>query len=130
MKKKLLVLAISFLSLKGFSQEHEVTVYAEISPNGGVDYMGLDNFLPDSITTRLFGKYIKSPKKVPGPVPQQKILLKMTLDGWKLVTVVTNAGGFNGNVTSDILYLLRREINLDDSSFSFFVDKINSTGKK
>ncbi len=73
MKKKLLVLAISFLSLKGFSQGHQVTVYAEIYANGGIDYMGVEVGSCPIVSSPGFLKNTsKSPKKEPEASPTAK----------------------------------------------------------
>ena len=121
MKKHLFILLLCFTTGGAFAQTHKITIYSYFSDsNVNVQYLNYDKLYPDSIKTAVMVNY----KKQYQLKNINTLLLRMSLDGWKLVTTVVNASGFQGNVSSSIKYIMSREILLDDAAMDLYVQNL------
>jgi len=121
MKKHLLILLLCLAAGGAVAQTHKLTIYSYFSDsNVNVQYLNYDKLYPDSIKTAVMVDY----KKQYQLKNTNTLLLRMSLDGWKLVTTVVNASGFQGNVSSSIQYIMSREILLDDAAMDLYLQNL------
>ena len=126
MKKYLFILLFGFIAGSAFAQTHKLTIYSYFSENTGiVEYLNYDKLYPDSIKTAVMIDY----KKKYQIKSINTLLLRMNLDGWKVLSVVSDAGGFNGNVTSSTQYIMTKEILLDDAAMNLYRQNLNNLKK-
>jgi hypothetical protein len=60
------------------------------------------------------------------------VLLWMSLNGWKLVSIRANTSGGGGNlsISTEISYYLSKEITLDDAARALFTEALRNVEKK
>jgi CRISPR/Cas system-associated exonuclease Cas4 (RecB family) len=115
MKKYVLILVLSFITVAAIAQTHRVTVYTTVGTTGSATYPG-SKFFPDSIKTSVFINY----RKVHKARNAAQAILLMNLDGWKMLSYSI--------YNSEDYYFLSREITLDDNAYKLYV--ANLTGGK
>jgi hypothetical protein len=121
MKTLLLIPVLACLALAAAAQtaaQPPKTVVNCYESNGHVDYGHLVQLLPDSVTATLL---VDVHKKL-NTYDETLVLLWLEQQGWKLSAVDSK-----GAVSS---YILSKEINLDDSARSLFLQKLENLHKK
>ncbi|MHB8208197.1 hypothetical protein [Mucilaginibacter sp.] len=121
MKKLLLALLFCTGVFALSAHAQKITVYCTISSNGKVDYGDLKKLLPDSINNKL----LVDPKTLYGIKKVNHVILLMSTYGWKLASVVTDVSGGSGTFTSaSSSYILSKEIYLDGSAYSLYLNNL------
>lgn len=90
------------------------------------DYGHLDQLLPDSLKAST----LIHPKNEFHLRTTDEVLLWMLNHGWKLVTTETETGGGVGQVFSVTVYVLTREIWLDQAARELFFRKLESINQR
>ncbi|MBN9295396.1 MAG: hypothetical protein J0I41_00225 [Filimonas sp.] len=123
MKKYLVILVFSFISAKALSQTHTLTIYSYANATSCVvQYINYDKLYPDSIKSAVMIDYRKQYQVR----NSNTLLLRMNLDGWKLVATVSDASGAFGNVNTFTQFLMSKEISLDDAAMKLYIERLNS----
>jgi hypothetical protein len=123
MKKYLFILMTIFIAGRARAQTHKLTIYSTInSSDCAVQYTDYDKLYPDSIKSAVMINY----KKQYQLKNVNTVLLRMNLDGWKLITTVTNATGAYGNTNTFTQYLMSKEIVLDDAAMNLYIQNLKS----
>jgi len=125
MKPILLIAVLGCLTLPGSAQTPKTVVNCWIQ-NGKVNYGHLAQLLPDSVSTTLLVDVGKKLNTKDGNL----ILLWLEQQGWRLAAVDAEASGSSGNVSTYTAYLLSKEIDLDDSARTLFLQKLENLHKK
>jgi len=128
MKKIILILTLSFLSVCAFAQQQKITIFCSVDGNGNVMYNTqdyghtnkslayiLDETLPDSIKN----KVLVDPKKLYHFKHGNETLLWMAQNDWKIISVIT-VGGWSSS------WLLSREISLDAAARALFMQNLEN----
>ena len=115
MKKYLFLLLLCFTAGGAFAQTHKVTIYSSFYQyDCSVNYTDYDKLYPDSIRAAVMIDY-----KTKYRLNRQNsnvLLLRMNLDGWKVVSVVYN----NGRPE----YLMSKEILLNDAAMNLYLQNL------
>ncbi|WP_214070588.1 hypothetical protein [Mucilaginibacter sp. dw_454] len=123
MKKYLFMLILGFTTIAASAQKHKLTIYSRAnSSNCTVDYTDYDKLYPDSIKSIVMIDY----KKKYQLKNINTLLLRMNLDGWKLVSTIADANGAFGNVYTVTQYLMSKEILLDDAAMMLYIQNLKS----
>ncbi|MBB6112389.1 hypothetical protein [Mucilaginibacter lappiensis] len=126
MKKYLFIVFLSFIASGAFAQTHKITIYSYFSQNSGiVEYLNYDKLYPDSIKTTVMIDY----KKKYQVKSINTLLLRMNLDGWKILATIPDASGINGNVDTSIKYVMGKEILLDDAAMKLYLQNLDNLKK-
>ena len=127
MKKYLFILLLSFTATGAFAQTHKLTIYSSFDERYCVvQYPNYDKLYPDSIQTAVMIDY-KEKYKLVFP---NTLILRMNLDGWKLVSVIVKPGNYgglsgSGTISSTTEYLMSKEILLDDAAMNLYLQNLN-----
>jgi len=114
MKKYLFFLILGFTTCKLQAQTQKITIYASFQrSNCMITYLNYDKLYPDSVKAAVMIDYQKKYqlKKTNTGV----LLLRMNLDGWKLITIAR---------TSGLEYLLSKEIFLNDAAMELYLQNL------
>jgi hypothetical protein len=114
MKAILITASLILFGLTTFAQTPKIVVNCTVYL-GNVDYRPLDQLLPDSIKSRL----LVDPRKEFNWKNGDNTLLWLEQQGWRVVAV------YSGSV-----FLLSREISLDDSARAIFLQRLESLEAK
>jgi hypothetical protein len=117
MKKFLFIALFSCLTGGAFAQMHKVTIYSSfVEWNCKVNYTNYNKLYPDSVTAIVMIDYMKKYqlKKSNTSI----LLLRMNLDGWKLVSVV------GGKETAE--YVMSKEILLNDAAMKLYLQNLDN----
>src|SRR5258707_1486293 len=128
MKKMRSILLLSVLvgaALVSYSQAPRTIVNCSIT-NGHVNYGHLADLLPDSIKANL----VIDPRKNFNMRDGNNILLWLEQKGWKLMAVDNPTNGIGGNVSSSSTYILSKELDLDDTARTLFLQKLENIENK
>jgi hypothetical protein len=117
MKTFFLISALACLTLSAVAQTPKTVVNCYVT-GGRVDYGHLAQLLPDSIKTTL----LVDVHKLLNTYYNDLVLLWLQNHGWKL-----SVGNPN---PSDPYYVLTKEIDLDDSARTLFLQKLENLNKK
>ncbi len=112
-------------ALVSYSQAPRTIVNCSIT-NGHVNYGHLADLLPDSIKANL----LIDPRKNFNMRDGNNILLWLEQKGWKLMAVDNPTNGIGGNVSSSSTYILSKELDLDDSARTLFLQKLENIKNK
>jgi hypothetical protein len=110
------------LSVGTYAQLQKVTIYCYVDDYGRVNYGDLSKWLPDSIR-----KNVIVPMKRDFRAAKGNALMNMNLHGWKLASTVSDAGSIgSGSVSTSIIYLFSRDIEVDDKTFAALQGELSS----
>ncbi len=112
-------------ALVSYSQAPRTIVNCSIT-NGHVNYGHLADLLPDSIKANL----LIDPRKNFNMRDGNNILLWLEQKGWKLMAVDNPTNGIGGNVSSSSTYILSKELDLDDTARTLFLQKLENIENK
>lgn len=120
-KKYLFSLALAFITTMATAQMHKLTIYSSVNNSDcTIQYTDYDKLYPDSIKSHVMLNY----KKLYQLKNINTLLLRMNLDGWNLITTVTDANGVFGNVSTSTRFLMSKEILLDDAAMKLYLEKL------
>ncbi len=124
MKTAALVIFLSILSCSLYAQTPKTVIYCSLDVIGRTNYGDLAKLLPDSLK-----QVLADPRKEFNLHDQDHVLLWMTNNGWKLVSVESNVTG-GGMVTTGFIYFLSREVYLDPAARALFKQNLLNSEKK
>jgi|GEM_PF-6466437 len=117
MKKLFLFLFLfGILLVQSASAQYKVTLYAYVSNGGFTDYQYLKKLLPDSLKDKILIDYRKG-YKLKG---NEATLYRMEKNGWQLSFISSGGSGINGNFSVSPVFVLTRELNLNEEAFNQF----------
>jgi hypothetical protein len=128
MKKYLFIMLLSFTATGAFAQTHKLTIYSSFDENYCVvQYSNYDKLYPDSIRAAVMIDY-KEKYKLVFP---NTLILRMNLDGWKLISVIVKPSGYgglpeSGSIYSTTEYLMSKEILLDDAAMNLYLQNLKN----
>jgi hypothetical protein len=125
MKAILLVSVLACLTLASYSQARKIVVNCWII-DGRVNYGHLGALLPDSIKANL----LVDPRQRFNLRDVGDILLWLEQQGWKLMAVDAGTNGIKGNIYPNSIYILSKDIYLDDAARVLFLQKLESIENK
>ena len=112
------------MTLVSHSQTPKIVVNCWIN-NGRVLYGPLQELLPDSIKANL----LVDPRQKFNLRECNNVLLWLEQRGWKLVAVDAGNGSF-GNIPGNSIYILSKDIYLDDAARTLFLQKLENIENK
>jgi hypothetical protein len=125
MKTFLLASFLCILSFSLFAQSTKTVIYCSIDPIGRTYYGDLNKLLPDSLKTRVLVD-VRKQFNLRDP---DHVLLWMTMNGWKLISVQSNVTG-GGMISTNYIYRLSKEIYLDPAARDIFMQNLLNSEKK
>jgi hypothetical protein len=125
MKTFFVALLMCFSAATLFAQTTKTAIYCTLDVSGQVNYGDLAKLLPDSLKSIA----LANPRKDYDLHNVNHVLLWMSLNGWKLISVESNVTG-GGIVSTEINYYLSKEIYLDPATRALFMQNLLNSEKK